>query len=268
MKNSKSKVLMTSVIMLVVAVLALSTATYAWFIQATQGQFSGITMTSESSSGLRFTNDGTNWKNTFTLATDYGIAADAVYAPVSGYFDENNVLSFFKGEYNKDTGNLDIAADTTNYVAFSFYVAYDGALAGESWALTVEEAAVTTDSALDVAIRVAFIFNGASGEAPDPVAEDKTHYDPNFKGTWYLWSPNAGLEAQSDSYYALTGTGTGLAADLNKGGGYVLDKTSGLVADDETTSTKVNQGIVDQEIFAKQSVQYVQVTVVIWIEGQ
>ena len=98
MKNSKSKVLMTSVIMLVVAVLALSTATYAWFISATQGQFKDITMTSESSSGLRFTNDGTNWKNTFTLATDYGIAADAVYAPVSGYYN-SGVLSFFNGEY-------------------------------------------------------------------------------------------------------------------------------------------------------------------------
>ena len=77
MKNSKSKVLMTSVIMLVVAVMALTTATYAWFISSTEAKVSQITMQSASAEGIRFSVNGTDWKNTLTVGTT-GTGADII----------------------------------------------------------------------------------------------------------------------------------------------------------------------------------------------
>ena len=268
MKNSKSKVLMTSVIMLVVAVMALTTATYAWFISSTEASVSQITMTAESASGIRFSVDGENWKNVLTLE-DLGIDFEEgkLFNPTSTNFedqDQNKVWDFYYVD-SYDNGQVTIAADTTNYIAFSFYIQLDGEDAAGADGLWLTSAGIECQGELDSALRVAFIYNGTTVNGDATV--DTT-------GTKIVWQPGQEAaseeEAQADSYSPLkvaTEEGVTVAIDnfhITNG-----DYIGTAIGDDHQLDSYFETGRAFSfvpEDGATQA-QY-KVTIVIWIEGQ
>ncbi len=111
--NSKRRVLISSLAMLMVALVALSTATYAWFTSSTTATASGINVKTVKSSELVISKSDKDWK---TLV-DYGVA-NKVLLPTS----TDNGTSWFSAEaeiktaFDKKTGT-DFAGvtDGSNY---------------------------------------------------------------------------------------------------------------------------------------------------------
>ncbi len=59
--NSRRRVLISSVAMLLVAIVALGTSTYAWFTNATQAKANNLVVTANAAKGLQISTDGTTW---------------------------------------------------------------------------------------------------------------------------------------------------------------------------------------------------------------
>lgn len=281
MKNSKSKVLMTSVIMLVVAVMALTTATYAWFISSTEASVSTITMTAESAEGIRFSVDGTNWKNTLTLEDLEIDLTDKLFKPTSTNFEDNDndkVWDFYYVD-SYDNGQVTIAEDkagtdtTPNYIAFSFYIQLDGTEAAVADGLYLTSAGIECAGELDSALRVAFIYNGI----PTPINGEAT---VDTTGTKIVWQPGQEAateeEAQADSYSPLKA-----ATGIDEAGEKVTVAIDNfLIPNGNYTGTAIGTDHVLDSYFTESpafefdqvtpgatQAQY-KVTIVIWIEGQ
>ena len=199
MKNSKSKVLMTSVIMLVVAVMALTTATYAWFISADSARVSEITMQAASASGIRFSADGTTWKNYLVVgeASDNVTPDIAITIPSDGYnpTSTNAVLnsgafSFYYAHSYED-GFVEVTEDTTNFIHLEFSIRLDGDSAATEHLWLTSDSAITTDGSLDSILRVAFVY-GTTVKVWQPNQTDADSYNP-------LTAPKASVELQENS---------------------------------------------------------------------
>lgn len=274
MKNSKSKVLMTSVIMLVVAVMALTTATYAWFISSTEASVSQIKMTAESAEGIRFSVDGTNWKNTLTLADlDIDFEEGKLFNPTSTNFQDTGWEFYYVDSY--DNGQVTIAQDTANtgnYIAFSFYIQLDGTNAAGADGLYLTTAGIGCEGELDSALRVAFILNGklttpASGEATvdtttgtyivwQPGQESAESYSPLIKATGIDEETGEDVTVAIDNFHITEGAYIGAATGTEEGKEHKVDSyfTTNYAFDLEPEAGKTQA-------------QY-KVTIVIWIEGQ
>lgn len=64
--NSRKRLLVSSVAMLLVAMLALGTATYAWFTQNTSATADGITVRTSKTSSLKISDDNRDYDTSFT----------------------------------------------------------------------------------------------------------------------------------------------------------------------------------------------------------
>ena len=281
MKNSKSKVLMTSVIMLVVAVMALTTATYAWFISSTEAKVNQITMQSASAEGIRFSVDGENWKNTLTVG-ETGTGADIIinaptqaddqtkWLPTSTNFQTDGWKFYYVNSY--ENGKVTIAEDTANYIAFSFYIQLDGTNAAGADGLYLTTAGIGCEGELDSALRVAFILNGklttpASGEATvdtttgtyivwQPGQESAESYSPLIKATGIDEETGEDVTVAIDNFHITEGAYIGAATGTEEGKEHKVDSyfTTNYAFDLEPEAGKTQA-------------QY-KVTIVIWIEGQ
>lgn len=78
-KNSKKRVLLSSVAMLMVATVSLGTATFAWFTSSTTSTASGIKVQTIKSSKLEISKLNKNWGTT----VNYGMTTTQTYLPVS-----------------------------------------------------------------------------------------------------------------------------------------------------------------------------------------
>lgn len=111
--NSRRRVLISSVAMLMVAVISLSTATYAWFTTSTTATAGGINVKTIKSSELVISKSDKNWDTT----VDYG-GANKVLLPVSTA-DGNSWFTAEaedKTEFDKKTGYDFVGiSDINNY---------------------------------------------------------------------------------------------------------------------------------------------------------
>lgn len=68
MKNSMRRAMISTVCMLIVAVMSLTGVTYAWFTQATVASIDGLSMTVQAADGgLQIKTASSNWSNTLTF---------------------------------------------------------------------------------------------------------------------------------------------------------------------------------------------------------
>lgn len=110
--TSRKRLLVSSVAMLLVAMLALGTATYAWFTSSTAVYADGINVRTTKASKLQISKSDGNWTN----HVDYGVSK--IMYPVSSA----NGTAWFKADAEKDTeftakaGTYASVTDTTDYV--------------------------------------------------------------------------------------------------------------------------------------------------------
>lgn len=116
---SRKKALVSSLVMLLVAMIALGTATFAWFTNSTSASVSGMTVSVNASEGLlvraSFSSsfaDDPAWKGTFDLEAD-----NIKLNPVSGVAGTGSSMSFYALTCDSDakvTGFIDNPAAVAN----------------------------------------------------------------------------------------------------------------------------------------------------------
>lgn len=153
--NSRRRVLISSVAMLMVAVISLSTATYAWFTSSTTATAVSINVKTIKASELVISKDDKDWQTSI----DYGVA-NKVLLPASTS-DGNSWFSAEAGdktEYDKknDTDFAGIS-DLSNYC---FTDQLNIMNKGEA---TVENVTITINGLMNNYARVAVVEADASG---------------------------------------------------------------------------------------------------------
>ena len=122
MKNTKSrkKMLLSSVAMLLVALVALGSATYAWFTINRTVEAKTMTVKAATADGLQITIDnGANWARTKTFSA-FGTPTDSTLAPISFQYTAAGVANtgYYPADISKagplSSGNIATAADNWN----------------------------------------------------------------------------------------------------------------------------------------------------------
>jgi len=97
MNKTLRKAMISTIAMLVVAVMSLTGVTYAWFTQGTEAKVEGMQMSVQAADGgIQVSKDGVNWANLITLTAEDGNIREGVM-PVSTVNAEN----FFKATIDR-----------------------------------------------------------------------------------------------------------------------------------------------------------------------
>lgn len=112
-KNSKKRVLLSSVAMLMVATVSLGTATYAWFTSSTTTTANGLNVKTVKSSELVISKSDRNWQQTINYAQ-----SGATLRPVSSADGTNwyTASAKDKSSYAKDGDFSSVASELGSYV--------------------------------------------------------------------------------------------------------------------------------------------------------
>jgi hypothetical protein len=100
-KNSKKKVLLSSVAMLMVGAVSLGTATFAWFTNNKIVTADGMNVTSAAARGLQIT--GTNGEATADKTGDALATNEAQWGPTANFPTTTAVIQPISVDYSKDT---------------------------------------------------------------------------------------------------------------------------------------------------------------------
>ncbi len=134
MKNSMRRAMISTICMLIVAVMSLTGVTYAWFTAGTDATVSNVevNVTSDVAGGLQFSIDGATWNSilsassntTFDAVSTAGGLGAAAAATVSGSVTANvQPMQFFAGEVDPaNSTQIKTTATTEGYFAKTFFV--------------------------------------------------------------------------------------------------------------------------------------------------
>ena len=106
---TKKRALISSVAMLLVAIIALGTATFAWFTKSTSATANNINVQTTKSSELKVSKNDLGW----TESVDYGMAAAKTLRPVTSA-DGSNWYSAFAAKKDKFTSDGKYTSQTGN----------------------------------------------------------------------------------------------------------------------------------------------------------
>lgn len=207
MKNKRKAMLQSSMIMLLIALVSLSTATYAWFTIGTSADVSDISFTTESKSGILISADGTNWKSALTV-TDFKITGNRVEGALSPVSTNGaatgKTLNMFTGTVGTDgklTATKSSESGEYTYYAFDLYVKNEGSTDMpfnlDATSTVTGNGTAGDNGKISYATRVAFLKVGedATKELADAASADET--------AALIWEPNA----TSHSTYAKASRG-------------------------------------------------------------
>lgn len=228
-KNRKKKKKLSSLIaLLVFAIIALGTTTYAWFTSNRTVTISTLDVHVEAQNGLQISTDAATWKTVITnndITTGYGTDKNQVptsMEPVStvGELDENGLMQMYYGTIKSNTDGTQIltATKTTESKGTSGkFIAFDAFLKVEAESeieMTTSSSVVPknelTDVGLQNAARVAFVIEGNAEVTSDTsdIRALKTTESTNV----HIWEPNydvhtsAAVAAARDTYGITTVT--------------------------------------------------------------
>lgn len=109
--TSRKRLLISSVAMLLVAMLALGTATFAWFTSSTTSKASGINVQTIKSSELQISKLNKVWGTT----VDYGMKSTQTYLPVSSADGMNWYSANAKARDSYEANDAEAAVKQTGY---------------------------------------------------------------------------------------------------------------------------------------------------------
>ena len=208
-KSTRKKLLVSSVAMLLVAMLALGTATYAWFTSNKNVSVEGIDVKVTTSSGLLISADATNWKTTLKNADLTGASWHGVKNQLPGTITntttgktmdttETGALDMYDGEVTSDGGVLKLSTTKAaaeahgtsgNYVAFDVF--FKTETAGQIYLTTsanVTKAATSEEKGLKNASRIAFVKEG--NKPADAAVSEIYALNGATANDVVVWEPN------------------------------------------------------------------------------
>ena len=246
-KNMRKKALVSSIAMLLVAVVALGGATYAWFSTNTAATATGVNIASSQSTSLLFAPTGTaydapGWSSSVDLTTADPAQTVTPCSSVNG----SNLFAVTIGdspsELQTQVVSVDSANSTTNFYESSFV-----AKCTTASYLKVDSVGLTDTGVNEFAglLRVSVQIGGASGQT-------KIFYLGNTAPTNYAlgstYTATPGSEPVFDDLYALE-----------------ADNVNGLVKAQPTYSVAGQDSAVYSTPFQVNAT--LPITVRVWLEG-
>lgn len=285
MKNFKKKALLPAIIMVMVSVIALSSATYAWFTVGNDALLGNLEVNVVAASGIQFSLDTATWKSSISTAEIQNVAifpsAEIVPLSSNGKTNSNGRLDLYKGTINADgvtftseseaapgEANGVIQKGSGNYIAFDLYVKVDKAAK-----LYLHEDSAVTSAAPgkgNLATRIAIVDQGyislAGGATPGEAKALK-----NTGATAFIWEPNASTHA-ADALSMGTSVAGGASANPYKGvtgvAADIPNNPNGEHANLASVTTVDTIGIRDTAVVAELEAGISKLSVTIWLEGQ
>ena len=261
MKKTMRSAMLSTIAMLVVAVLSLTGVTYAWFSAANQATVGKISMTvDDNAGGIEIATTFGEWKS----SVDAPAVADE-YAPVSTTAAlTGNALSFFEGTLNPQNKNeITTTATNSNYLKFTLYFRNNG-----SSAITMDltgtniVATATENNDIDKALRIGFVeWNDVTIAGSSDSADSFTSANSQ---TVQIYEPNATAH-----------TANGLADGATEGQAHAykgVTRASGTAFNRKTDTTNLADVTTDKALsdvtFTLNAGTYKKVDIYVWIEGQ
>lgn len=296
----KNKKIMSAFFMLLITVVALSTASYAWFTENTTVALDDIDVNVSASNGIQISTDALNWK---AAISNDDITANA-YAgntnrkpsslvPVStgGEVDlATGFMKVYKGavESNGSSGNILVATKTTETdESFADFIAFDlFVLTNKAETLYLTPSAnvnyLSGDEGLKNATRVAFVVEGNTAAGSSQTVA--TALKPQTETNAIIWEPNnnahtptAIAHAASSSSIGRTITATeeinsydGVIAEMDAADAIPLNATStnqSAYFKSITPAIKTNVTHGD-DLITTVSAGITKIRVYAWVEGQ
>ena len=220
-KSFRKKALLSSVAMLLVATVAVGSATFAWFSTKTTATAKGVKVQTSQASSLVLSLDQTTWASEIDLGiyTQDGNTVKPKTLEPASTADLTNWFSATSTGYDLgtvDTNTIVTAAEGTHYVAKEFYAKSIGNDLAVDWSMIFDTAQVATDKNY---MRAAMTISGqgltgqqkvfwwADGSTESKVGEETRNNKTNAIST------SAGVTADVESSTATTGQLATLAAD-------------------------------------------------------
>lgn len=268
-KNLKKKALFPVIAMVLVSVVALSGATYAWFTTSNSASINELSVQVTAADGIQISTDAKTWKS--TLATSDILTAayegnvnqvpNGSMYPVStgGTLSAKGLLQMYKGELQADntltsTKETDTAGNTGNYIAFDLFFKMATAkkislVVGDN-ASKVYDGTGAADTNASYSARVAFIDMGASQTASGAIALGSA------SDTLTIWEPNA--TSHLDSLNATGKLGYKGVNNEGNSGTATIFTTDGVIT--------INPDATAQILSLEAGIN--KVRIYIWMEGQ
>ena len=269
--KSRRRLLISSVAMLLVAMLALGTATFAWFTNSTTAYAKNAKVTVASPSGLVLkavvhgatapAANSTGWSSSFDMTS----IAQKTAQPVSGNMAAADEPTFFAATVNTEKEVSDItsvAVDTEAHVNASNVVAVD----------IYGKLSETKTGIAGVKVNLASIANQATATVPGDVTR-VAFYTTTTTGQTTTWSRKAiahiGSDTNARAYNPLKAAGTNLT-NVNADDNYVVPASNTTYV--EATAISCPKNFATSTEVATVSNDSTQVTKLgtfyMWVEGQ
>lgn len=181
--NSRKKLLVSSIAMLMVSTVALGSATFAWFSQNTKATASGITAKTTQSSNIVLSENKQDWTDTLIFTKNTAVITGSV-TPVTTADFNNWYKTLASG---KDTGikgadnEYATAAAGTDYLQTKLYVKYEATEGTKNVDLKLK---TNVEEGVEDFLRVALVPTGTKlvqdnivfGTADDDFAKSKDEF--------------------------------------------------------------------------------------------
>ncbi|MBE7064916.1 MAG: hypothetical protein E7384_03770 [Ruminococcaceae bacterium] len=285
MKNFKKKALLPAIIMVMVSVIALSSATYAWFTVGNDAQLGKLDVQVVAASGIQLSLDAASWKS--SIATQDII--DVAVFPAEGYSinpvstnaktNSNGRLDFYSAIVNADGTTLTTTAvpapgeangkltpGSADYITFDLYVKVNTAA---NLYLNADSKVTSEISAGNIATRVAFVHQGFVGTNAAPGDAIKLAKSGEKA---VVWEPNATTHtaeaiqlgtafdggASANKYKGVKAAATDVPNEPNGSHNTAL----------EAVTTTDDIGVKESGLIAELEPGINKISVSIWLEGQ
>lgn len=270
-KSTRRTMMMSSLAMLLVAVLALGTATYAWFTAASTGRIQNIEFTATSADGISLSTSGLpgTYKSTLDF-TDYPNSENVVLQPVSIANAANSNFTVYSGLFNEDTQTITTSVVNTpggSYILMPLYIWNSGS---NNIDVYLSDATVEATSSIrtDLATRIG-IVSYTNTVAYDTLTS-ASNMDTIFTafGDSFIYEPNADTHLDSsisgNEYHAVISA----QADQATIGSNNHIIATGEPAVGSVTTTAKTCGIGQTDMVTVPGSSVMKVLIYVWIEGQ
>ena len=263
-KSTRRTMMMSSLAMLIVAVLALGTATYAWFTSSNQGSITNIEFSATSAGGIEFSTNGTTWKSDLDFVNDFGLSPK-VFAPISAHTTlANDTFNLFGGYIPNEeqdptnAGNIVITgpASADNYYEMVFYVrnSADEDITVSLTNATISDTATTANGSTihtSYATRLGMILSNPAenGTAVGDIG--------NQAASSYIMQPAEGFDAE---YHGIIAAGV-WAPDA-------VDTHIAATGQDGVAAQATNAVAPTDVSFSIPASSFLRVRLFVWLEGQ
>ena len=272
------RTLVPTIAMLLIAVLALSGVTYAWFSSSKTAQVDSFELNVQAADGLLISADNASWKSTMTLdeiktaQNDVNALFTAqgglILSPVSASSGTSNVSSgkvtFYKAEADgKKLSGVTAAAG--GYLYFDLYFQNAGS-AAKTVKLTGSDITNGADTALSSALasRIGIVqggsasigaaISGYSGTSLTILEPNATQHTQAGINDYKTYSVNAASDAKFDTLALCKAPEGGVIADRWNASDVAVAMATSTAAADTTFTIPANQTT--------------KVTFYVWVEGQ